>query len=128
MPGFDGTGPLGDGPLSGRRGGRRRGSSALRRAFYGAEPIRRGSGMGGFGRGHRWQYLDTGLPRWARTLETDAPSRTGDRAALLTELERTARALEEELNDVKARLESLKLENREQSEEVNVDPTLDRSQ
>ncbi len=84
--------------------------------------------MGGFGRGYRWQYLETGLPRWARTLETDAPSRTGDTAALLTALERTARALAEELNDVKARLESLKLENREESEEVNVDPTLDRSQ
>jgi hypothetical protein len=47
---------------------------------------------------------------------------------MLTELERTARALEEELKDVKARLESLKLENHEESEEVNADPTLDRSQ
>jgi hypothetical protein len=128
MPGFDGTGPLGDSPLSGRRGGRCRGSIALRRASYGAEPIRRGSGRGGFGRGFRRQYLETGLPRWARTLETDASSRTGDRAAMLTELERTARALEEELNDVKTRLESLKLKNREESEEVNEDQTLDRSQ
>jgi Family of unknown function (DUF5320) len=128
MPGFDGTGPLGYGPLSGRRGGYCRGSIALRRAFYGAGPIRRGSGMGGFGRGYRWQYLETGLPRWARTLETDEPFRTGDTAALLTALERTAKALEEELNDVKARLESLKVENREESEEANVDPTLDRSQ
>jgi Family of unknown function (DUF5320) len=53
MPGFDGTGPLGDGPLSGRRGGRCKGSIALRRASRGAEPIRRGSRMGGFGRGYR---------------------------------------------------------------------------
>ena len=74
MPGFDGTGPLGDGPSSGRRDGRCRDSIALKRAFYGAEPIRRGSGMGGFGRGYRWQYLETGLPRSARTLEADALS------------------------------------------------------
>jgi hypothetical protein len=84
--------------------------------------------MGGFGRGYRWQYLETGLPRWARTLETDEPSRTGDTAALLAALERAARALEDELSDVKARLESLKLENREESEEVKIDPTVDRSQ
>jgi len=128
MPDFDGTGPLLYGPLSCRRGGRCRSGSALRRASYGAEPIRRGSGTGGFGRGYRRQYLETGLPRWARTLETDTPFQTGDRAAMLTELERTARALEEELKDVKARLESLKLENHEESEEVNADPTLDRSQ
>ncbi len=52
MPGFDGTGPSGYGPLSGRRGGRCRGSFALRRGD-GAEPIRRGSGIGEFGRGYR---------------------------------------------------------------------------
>jgi hypothetical protein len=128
MPGFDGTGPVGYGPLSGRRGGRCRGSIAFRRGFYGAWPIRRGSGLGGFGRGYRWQYLETGLPRWARTLETDEPFRTEDRAALQIALEREAKALEEELNEVKAYLKSLKVENHKESEEANADATLDRSQ
>jgi Family of unknown function (DUF5320) len=128
MPGFDGTGPLGYGPLSGRRGGYCRGSVALRRGFYGAEPIRRGSGMGGFGRGYRWQYLETRLPRWARTLGTGTPSQAEDRAALQAALEREVKALEEQLSDVKAYLESLILEKRDESEDANVDPTLDRSQ
>jgi hypothetical protein len=121
MPGLDRTGPLGYGPLRGRRGGYCRNSIPSRRAFYGAGPVRRGSGIGGFGRGFRWQYLETGLPRWARTLGTGTPSQTEDGAALQTELERELKALEEQLNDVKAYLESLKLATRDDSEEGNSD-------
>jgi hypothetical protein len=43
-------------------------------------------------------------------------------------LERKATTLEEELSDVKTRLESLKLQNSDESEEVTVGATLDRSQ
>ncbi len=128
MPGFDGTGPVGVGPLTGRRRGRCGSDTELRQAFCGAQPIRRGSGIGGYGRGHRWQYLETGLPRWARISSTTMPSQTGERAASLAALEREATVLEAELNDVKARLESLKLEERDDSDEVNGDATLGRSQ
>jgi len=127
MPGFDGTGPLGYGPVSGRRGGRCGGRIASRRAFYGAEPIRYGSGFGGFGRGHRWQYLETGLPRWARALERYVPSRKEDKVALLAALEGDAKVLEERLNDVKVYIESLKLEESDESEEADSD-TSERSQ
>src|SRR5665647_839245 len=126
MPGLDGTGPLGHGSLSGRRGGYCRNSIPLRRAFNEAGPIRRGTGMGGFGRGFRRQYLETGLPRWARTSAMDPPFRTEDRAALQTALEQEVKALEEQLNDVKAYLESLIREKRDESAEVNSDTTLDR--
>jgi hypothetical protein len=49
-----------------------------------------------------------------------------DKAALQTALERELKALEEQLNDVKAYLESLIREKRDESEEVNSDTTLDR--
>jgi hypothetical protein len=128
MPGFDGTGPVGVGPLTGRRRGRCSSDAEPGRAFCGAQPIRRGSGIGGYGRGHRWQYLETGLPRWARRLSTTEPSLKEERATLQTILEHEAAAVEEELNDLKARLESHKLEERDDSDEVNGDATLERSQ
>ena len=128
MPGFDRTGPVGVGPLTGRRRGRCSSDTTLRRAFYGAPSISRRSGIGGYGRGHRWQYLATGFPRWARISSTTVPSQTGERAASQAALEREAAALEEQLNDLKARLESLKLEERDDSDEVNGDETLGRDQ
>jgi hypothetical protein len=56
------------------------------------------------------------------------PSQTGERAASLAALKREATVLEAELNDVKARLESLKLEERDDSDGVNGDATLERRQ
>ncbi len=128
MPSLDGTGPLGYGSLRGRRGGYCRNSIPLRRAFSEAGSIRRGSGMGGFGRGFRWQYLETGQPRWTRTLGTGMSSQTEDMAALQTELEQEVKALEEQLNDVKSCLESLKLETSDESEEINSDTVLEKSE
>jgi hypothetical protein len=58
----------------------------------------------------------------------DPPFRTEDRAALQTALEQEVKALEEQLNDVKAYLESLIREKRDESAEVNSDTTLDRSE
>ncbi len=128
MSGFDGTGPSGYGPLSGRRGGHCRSGLPLRRAFYRAGPIRRGAGMGGFGRGFRWQYLETGLPRWERTSVIDPSFLTEDKDILQETLEMEVKALEEQLNDVKAYLESLKLDKPDKSEEVNPDATSERGE
>jgi hypothetical protein len=58
----------------------------------------------------------------------DLPLQTEDTAALKTALELEVKALEEQLNDVKAYLKSLKLETRDESEEVNLDTTLERSE
>jgi hypothetical protein len=58
----------------------------------------------------------------------DPPLQTEDNAALKTALELEVKALKEQLNDVKAYLESLKLETRNESEEVNLDTTLERSE
>jgi hypothetical protein len=127
MSNFDRTGPVGVGPLTGRRRGRCGSDTTLRQAFCGARPISRRSGIGGYGRGPRWQYLATGFPRWARISSTTMPSQTGERAASLAALEREATVLEKELNDVKARLESLKIEERDDSDEVSGDATLERS-
>jgi hypothetical protein len=64
MPGFDGTGPAGGGPMTGwGRGYCKPGAS------YGFERSgsRRGVGFGyGRGRGNRHMFWETGLPRWAR--------------------------------------------------------------
>lgn len=126
MPSLDGTGPVGYGPQTGRRG-YCRGATPLRRAGYRTGPIRRDSGIGRFCRGFRWQYLETGLPRWASTPAMEPLFRTQDKAALQTALKQEVKALEEQLNDVKAYLESLKLKD-EESEKVNSATTLERSE
>ena len=64
MPGFDGTGPAGAGPMTG--GGRGYCSAGT---SYGFERpwSRRGVGFGyKRGRGYRHMYWETGLPRWRR--------------------------------------------------------------
>ncbi len=69
MPGGNGTGPVGMGPMTGRAAGFCAGYSvpgfmnfAGGRAYRGA-----GFGFGGGGRGRRNQYYATGLHGWART-------------------------------------------------------------
>ena len=65
MPGYDGTGPRGRGPMTG--GGRGfcvvPGSPAVRGGFYG----RGGRGRGG-GRGWRNWYYATGMTGWQREM------------------------------------------------------------
>lgn len=61
MPGLDGTGPLGFGPMTGRGAGFCMGYAVP----WGARYYGRGAGMG-FGRGFRRMYYATGLPGWAR--------------------------------------------------------------
>jgi len=56
--------------------------------------VRHGCGSGNC-RGHRWQYLTTGLPRWARTCLTFCEAFCEyDETTELADLEREAGALE----------------------------------
>lgn len=65
MPGGDRTGPLGNGPMTGRGAGYCGGYSGpgYTNNGFGAGF---GRGFGGRGRGRRNAFFATGLPRWAR--------------------------------------------------------------
>ena len=64
MPGFDGTGPAGMGPMTG--GGR--GFCASSRQGVAAPSFRRGFFGRGSGRGRRNRFFATGLPGWQRAV------------------------------------------------------------
>jgi len=70
MPGGDGTGPQGMGPMTGRADGYCSGNSSpgYMNPYGGRNlPGRRGmSGRAGQGRGRRNQYYTTGVPGWNR--------------------------------------------------------------
>jgi hypothetical protein len=61
MPGFDGTGPAGQGPMTG--GGR---GYCAKPVGGTVRPLRGGYGMRGGGRGWRNCFYATGLPGWMR--------------------------------------------------------------
>lgn len=66
MPGGDGTGPMGAGPMTGRGAGYCAGAAVpgyVNRGFGGGFF---GRGRGGGGRGWRNMFYATGLPGWAR--------------------------------------------------------------
>jgi len=91
MPGGDGTGPMGMGPMTG--GGR--GLCVMPLSGVRPRPFgRRFLGRGG-GRGFRNQYNATGLPFWARG---------GDETEML---KGEASFLKEELNAIQERLDVL---------------------
>lgn len=69
MPGMDGTGPMGQGPMTGGR----RGSCA-------GATNRQWGGRGG-GRGWRNQYYATGLTGWQRQAQPYAPPANVDEPA-----------------------------------------------
>jgi len=111
MPGGDGTGPVGMGPMTGRAAGFCAGypapgyvSPAGGRGFYG-----RGRGCGGGGGwGRRNWYRATGLPFWARTGQGAfaAPSVENEREAL----KQQSQCLQESLDTVNRRIEELEKE------------------
>ncbi len=98
MPGFDGTGPAGAGPATGGRKGFCTG------VLTGTRPLNTGRGFfcrgGGFGRRNR--FFATGLTGWQRN-GADFSSKK-EKAEVL---KGQARYIEEQLNNVSERLDSL---------------------
>lgn len=121
MPGGDGTGPMGMGPMSGRGAGYCAGypapgfmNPAGGRGFLG-----RSFGGRGGGRGRRHMFRATGLPGWARAgwvpLADTYPPMAGaafasglPRDAELQALERQAEYFRSALDEVRKRLEELR--------------------
>lgn len=97
MPRGDRTGPVGNGPMTGRGTGWCAGfqSPGFANAGYGCR------GGRGFGHGFRNMYKMTGQPGWVREDNSGAAS---DEKAQKKALERQAKYLEEELNRVRETL------------------------
>ena len=111
MPGFDGTGPAGSGPMTG--GGRGYCSSAGSYNF--SRPwVRRGVGFGyGRGRGYRHIFWGTGLPRWARgglRMWDQYSGSSVSRKSEIAMLKGEAEALKEDLDAIQARVKDLESE------------------
>ena len=116
MPGGDRTGPLGQGPITGRGAGYCRGygmagSANLGRSGGWGAGRGAGFGRGGYGRGWRNRFLATGVPGWAwnrggvgATQSFRDPSRGQERRYL----EEQAEALKSELAEIDRRLAELR--------------------
>jgi hypothetical protein len=105
MPGYDGTGPMSMGPMTGGARGRCNPDSML----FGWGGGRPQTGMGR-GRGHRNMFCTTGLRRWMRS----GPFGPGNYPASYTKeqekgfLKDQAAALKSELDGIEDRLRTLK--------------------
>ena len=113
MPGGNGTGPLGAGPMTGRAAGYCAGygtpgylNPAGGRFGGGFGRGRGGWGGGGFGRGFRNMFYATGLPGWARYGYGGyvPPAAGADEKQVLTG---QADALRAQLDNIQKRLEQL---------------------
>ena len=106
MPGYDGTGPRGAGPMSGRAGGLCNTSSRS----FGNQSSRPKFGMGR-GHGFRNMFHDTGLCRWMRWAQPGNWSRqaagTGPKEQEEGFLKDQAEMLQSELNAIQDRLSKL---------------------
>lgn len=110
MPGGDGTGPLGAGPMTGRGAGFCAGfnmpgyaNPALGRGLWG-----RGRGFGGGGRGWRHWFRATGLPGWMRFglgAQGTPPASSRDVERMM--LQSHAEMLQQQLDAIKKRLDAL---------------------
>ncbi|MDX9866336.1 MAG: DUF5320 domain-containing protein [Kiritimatiellia bacterium] len=110
MPGGNGTGPLGAGPMTGRAAGTCAGygtpgymNPAGGRFGGGFGRGRGGWGGGGFGRGFRNLFFATGLPGWARFGGLAAAGAADEKQALAEQ----ANALRAQLDGIQKRLEQL---------------------
>ena len=108
MPGFDGRGPAGGGPMTG--GGRGYCNSE---DSYGLERSwsRRGGGsIRGRGRGYRHMFWETGMPRWARR-QSDWPGPYREpsysREDEVRMLKAEAEALKDDLMAIESRISEL---------------------
>lgn len=106
MPGFDGTGPMGMGSMTGGA----RGLCNPRQVTQTGPAAVRGYG-GGRGHGHRNMYYATGVPGWRRSssvgfrgMPTEAPY-AGEQE--LDFLKNQATALKAELDAIHARLQEV---------------------
>ena len=110
MPGFDGTGPRGQGPMTG--GGR--GYCAVPVGGSGRQPGRGGFGGRGGGRGWRHWFYATGLPGWQRaSMGMPAFGGAYPSASEMTSkqevdiLKNQADLLKKQLEDIQGRIETL---------------------
>jgi hypothetical protein len=109
MPGFDGTGPRGMGPMMGGGRGFCGNPGGARRPLAGGRTF---FGWGG-GRGWRNQYYATGLPRWQRwglSAGNAGDSMSGDQEQ--SWLKNQAALLRKNLEDIECRLAELAQENK----------------
>jgi len=110
MPGGDGTGPLGAGPMTGRGAGLCAGFNAP--GYANPAPGRgfagRGFGRGGGGRGWRHWYRATGLPGWMRFgwVAQAAPVASPSDAER-SMLQGQAEMLQQQLDAIRQRLDAL---------------------
>ena len=121
MPGFDGTGPQGLGPMTG--GGRGfcalpAGAAARPAGAFGAGAVGYGMGRGrrGGGRGYRNWFYATGMPGWARA-QAGMPAFGGANfsASVADEkafLKQRADYLKSELEALEVRIKSLEEDSR----------------
>lgn len=108
MPGFDGTGPIGQGPMTG--GGR--GYCAVNLSGSGVRPIGgRGFYRRGGGRGYRNCFYAIGLPGWMRAQKGMQAfggfGRSLTKEEELSMLKSQTEYLKDELDAVQARVQDL---------------------
>ncbi|MBN1149760.1 DUF5320 domain-containing protein [candidate division WOR-3 bacterium] len=106
MPGGNGTGPLGGGPMTGRRMGYCAGYSVpgyMNGSYWGG-----GGGWGSRGRGFRRMFYATGVSGWMRFGFNNNPS------VALSEkdaLKNTAESLKSQLDEINKKLSELEGDN-----------------
>lgn len=107
MPGRDGTGPMGEGSMTGGGFGPCGSGRGTGRGSFGRGGGRgMGMGMGGGGRGSRHWFRATGLTRWMRGATPflgTAPNAETEKEYL----KREAEALQAEMDALKKRMEEL---------------------
>ena len=116
MPGFDGTGPMGAGPMTGGARGYCEGYGPTAQPFYGRGPgLGRGYGYGrgygsGFGRGRgygRGYGRRGGYPAWGNVPGFNAPAPMMNPSDELSVLKAQADSLKASLDNIQKRMAEL---------------------